>query len=173
MKTLTRIVGVVLVCLVVLLVVARITGFNPTGDIPGRGNYPGLWLSGTLVTTPVTDWSFVTQYKTDKVQTRTWYGIPHSVTTSYILYNGQLYLTSMFPKGMPFPDGKSWVTNVMRDPHVRLKFGDNLYNCTLSHVSDPQERAAVLGPRAQQNPQLLAADSTNGPVLHLFHVTPE
>jgi hypothetical protein len=61
----------------------------------------------------------------------------------------------------------------MRDPHVRLKFGDNLYNCTLSHVTDPQERAAVLGTRAQENPQLLASDSTNGPVLHLFHVTPE
>ena len=35
------------------------------------------------------------------------------------------------------------------------------------------ERAAVLGPRATQNPQLLASDSTNGPVLHLFHVMPE
>jgi hypothetical protein len=31
----------------------------------------------------------------------------------------------------------------------------------------------VLGPRAQKNPQLLAADSTNGPVLHLFHVQSE
>ena len=173
MRTLAKIVSAILVCLVLALVVLRITGFNPTGDVPGRGNYPGLWLSGTVVNTPVTDWSFVSQYKTDKVQTRTWYGIPHSVTTSFILYNGQLYLTSMFPKGMTFPDGKSWVTNVMRDPHVRLKFGDNLYNCTLSHVTDLQERTAVLGTRAQQNPQLLAADSTNGPVQHLFHVTPE
>jgi hypothetical protein len=95
------------------------------------------------------------------------------VTTGYILHNNQLYLTSMFGKGVPFPDGKYWVKNVMRDPHVRLKFGDNLYDCTLSPVTDPDERAAVLGPRAKQNPQLLAADSTNGPVLHLFHVMPE
>ncbi|MBV9745850.1 MAG: hypothetical protein JO099_18970 [Acidobacteriia bacterium] len=173
MRTFVKIIGAIVVCLVLALVVLRITGFNPIGNTPGPGNYPGLWLSGTVVKTPVTDWSFVTQYKTDKVQTRTWYGIPHSVTTGYILHNGQLYITSMFGKGVPYPEGKSWVKNVIRDPHVRLKFGDNLYDCTLSPVTDPGERAAVLGPRAQKNPQLLAADSTNGPVLHLFHVQSE
>lgn len=173
MRTLAKIVGAIVVCLMLALVVLRITGLNPTGDTPGRGNYPGLWLSGTVVNTPVTDWSFVSQYRTDKVQTRAWYGIPHSVTTAFILHDGQLYLTSMFGKGVPFPEGKSWVKNVMRDPHVRLKFGDNLYNCTLSPVTDPDERAAVLGPRAKQNPQLLASDSTAGPVMHLFHVHPE
>ena len=173
MSTLAKIVGAILVCLVLALVVLRFTGFDPIGNTPGRGNYPGLWLSGTVVNTPVTDWSFVSQYKTDKVQTRTWYGIPHSVTTSFIVRDGQLYLTSMFAKGVPFPEGKSWVKNVMRDPHVRLKFGNSLYDCTLSPVTDPDERAVVLGPRAKQNPQLLAANSTNGPVLHLFHVLPE
>ena len=93
MRTLAKIAGAILVCLVLALVVLRITGFNPIGDTPGRGNYPGLRLSGTVVTTPVTDWSFVSQYKTDKLQTRTWYMIPHSVTTSFILHNGQLYIT--------------------------------------------------------------------------------
>jgi len=173
MRTLAKIVGAIVVCLVLLLVVLRITGFSPIGNIPGPGNYPGLWLSGTVVNTPVTDWSFASEYKTDKVQTRTWYGIPHSVTTGFIVHNGQLYLTSMFAKGVRFPEGKSWVKNVMRDPHVRLRFGSNLYDCVLSHVTDPEERAAVLGPRAKQNLQLLASNSTNGPVLHLFHVLPE
>jgi len=173
MRTLAKIVGSIVVCLVLALVVLRITGFNPIGNMPGPGNYPGLWLSGTVVKTRVTDWSFVSQYKTDKVQTRTWYGIPHSVTTGFILYNSQLYLTSMFAKGVPFPEGKSWVKNVMLNPHVRLKFGNNLYDCLLSPVTDPGERAAVLGPRAEQNPQLLASDSTNGPVMHLFHVQSE
>jgi hypothetical protein len=173
MKTLAKILGGILVCLVVVVVVLRFTGFNPIGDIPGPGNYPGLWLSGEVVTTPVTDWSFASQFKTDKVQTRTLYLIPHSVTTGHIVHNGQLYLTSNFAAGVPFPQGKSWVKNVMRDPHVRLKFGDNLYDCVLSHVTDPDERAAVLGERAKQNPQILASDSTNGPVLHLFHVLPQ
>ncbi len=173
MKTLTKILGTIVVCLVLALVVLRVTGFSPIGNIPGPGNYPGLWLSGNVVTTPVNDWSFVSQYKTDKLQTRTWYMIPHSVTTGFILHNGQLYVTSMFAAGVPFPHGKSWVKNVMRDPHVRLKFGDNLYDCVLSHVTDPNERAAVLSERAKQNPQLLVSNSTNGPMLHLFHVLPE
>jgi hypothetical protein len=173
MRTSAKIAGTLVVCLLLVLVVLRITGFNPIGNIPGPGNYPGLWLSGTVVRTPVTDWSFVSQYKTDKVQTRTWYGIPHSVTTGFIVYNRQLYLTSMFAKGVPFPEGKYWVRNVMRDPHVRLKFGDSLYDCVLSSVTDADERAAVLGPRARNNPQLLALNSANGPVMHLFHVTSE
>src|SRR5580700_9156352 len=172
MRTLAKIVGAILVCLVLLLVALRVTGLNPTGDTPGRGNYPGLWLSGNVVTTPVTDWSFVAQYKTDKLETRTWYMIPHSVTTGYILHNGQLYITSMFAAGVPFPQGKSWVSNVMRDPHVRLKFGDNLYDCVLAQVTDPAEKAAVLGPRAKQNPQL-SSDTAGGPVMHLFHVLPQ
>jgi hypothetical protein len=173
MKTLAKIVGAILVCLVLALVVLRITGLNPMGDTPGAGNYPGLWLSGTVVTAPVTDWSFTKQYQTDKLETRTWYQIPHSVTTGHIVYNGQLYITSFFPAGMPYPQGKSWVKNVIRDPHVRLKFGDNLYDCVLAPVTDPAEKAAVLGPRAKQNPQLLASDAAGGPVMHLFHVLPQ
>ncbi len=173
MNTFAKIVGGLLACLALVLVVLRFAGFSPTGDIPGPGNYPGLWLSGEVVTTPVTDWSFTTQYKTDKVQTRTWYGIPHSVTTSHILHNGQLYVTSLFRAGVPFPQGKSWVNNVMRDPHVRLKFGDKLYDCVLSHVTDLEERGAVLATRTQQNPQTAASDTPNGAVLHLFRVLPE
>ena len=173
MKTLAKTAGVLVVCLVLALVLVRATGFGPIGNTPGPGNYPGLWLSGNVVTTPVTDWSFVSQYKTDKLQTRTWYMIPHSVTTGYILHNGQLYITSMFQAGVPFPQGKAWVNNVTRDPHVRLKFGDDLYDVRLSHVTDPNERAAVLAERAKQNPQLLTQTANNGPMLHLFHVLPE
>jgi hypothetical protein len=170
MNTAAKIVGAILVCLALLLVVLRITGLNPYGDKPGPGNYPGLWLSGKVVTTPVTDWSFATQYETDKVQTRTWYMIPHSVTTSFVVHNGQLYLTSMFAAGVPFPQGKHWVTNVTRDPRVRIKLGNQLYDCVVSHVTDPDERAAVLGPRATQNPQ---SAGSSGPVLHLFHAVSE
>lgn len=173
MKTIAKIVGALVICLVLAIVVLRATGFGPIGNTPGPGNYPGLWLSGNVVTTPVTDWSFVSQYKTDKLQTRTWYMIPHSVTTGYVLHNGQLYITSMFQAGVPFPQGKAWVNNVMRDPHVRLKFGDNLYDCQLSHVTDPNERAAVLAERAKQNPQLLTSNPSTGPYQHLFHVLPE
>ena len=175
MKTFGRILGAVVACAVVLLVVLRFTGLNPIGDTPGAGNYPGLWLSGDVVTAPVTDWAFATQFKTDKVQTRTWYGIPHSVTTNHVVHDGTLYLTSLFAAGRPFPEGKSWVRNVMRDPHVRIKFGDKLYDCVLSHVTDPAEIAAVRGTRARETPPAAAASPTSGPVSvqHLFRVSQE
>ena len=163
MKKTAKIAGLILLGIALILVVVRITGLNPIGNTPGPGNYPGLWLSGEVVTTPVTDWSFATKYQTDKVQTRTWFLIPHSVTTGFIVHNGQLYLTSMFRAGMPFPQSKMWVTDVMRDPHVRLKFGDKLYNCVLSLVTNPEEITAVLGSRGQP------AVSNDGGVMHLFH----
>src|SRR5580693_3468846 len=108
MSTLAKIVGAILVCLVLALVVLRFTGFDPIGNTPGPGNYPGLWLSGKVVTAPVSDWTFATQYRTDKVQTRTWYLIPHSVTTGFVVRNGQLYITSFFGPGMTYPQSKSW-----------------------------------------------------------------
>jgi len=168
MKTVAKIAGMVLICLILALIVLRFSGFDPTGDTPGPKNYPGLWLRGTVVATPVTDWSFATQYKTDKLETRTWYMIPHSVTTGFAVHNGQLYITSMFGKGVPFPKGKSWVANVIRDPHVRIRFGNNLYDCALTEVTDTDERAAVLGPRAKPNPLPPDANSGDIPVMHLF-----
>ena len=99
MKTLLRVLGGILVCVVLLLVVLRITGFEP------HGLHPGLWLKGDLATTPVTDWSFIARdrVRTLKIQTNTWYLIPHSVTIGYILYNDQLYLDSIYGKGGNYP----------------------------------------------------------------------
>jgi hypothetical protein len=73
MKVLLKIVGGILVCLALLLVVLRITGLNPHDRIPG------LWLTGDLVTTPVTDWSFTDRVLTIKLQTQSRFLLPHSV----------------------------------------------------------------------------------------------
>ncbi len=94
MKTLLNILGAIVICMVLLLVTLRFTGLNPHGDTPGPGSYPGLWLSGNLVTTPVADWSFTDNIQTVKLQTNTWYLIPHSVTIWCIAYNGQLYVAT-------------------------------------------------------------------------------
>lgn len=167
MTIVAKVAAAVVILIVLLLVIVRITGFNPIGNTPGPGNYPGFWLSGTVVKAP-SDWSFTNEYQTDKVQTHTWYMIPHSVTTAFIVYQGQLYLTSNFAPGRPFPQGKSWVANVMRDPRVRLKFGNNLYECVLSHITDPQERATVLGSKGMPA-QPLVLTGSNVAVMHLFH----
>jgi hypothetical protein len=159
MKIALQVLGALLICLALLLVVLRITGLDP------KERRPGLWLSGELVTEPVTDWSFVKQYPNDRVQTRTWYLVPHSVTTNFILHDGQLYLTSTFAAGMPFPQGKTWTTNVMRDPRVRLKFGNQLFDRTVSLVTDPAKRARVL--------QLPQQTGRNGSTRYLFRVLPQ
>ena len=122
-------------CVVMALVVLSITGLD------AKQRRAGLWLKGDAQSFPV-DWTFADKYQTIMIETHPWYLIPHSVTTGFIVHDGQLYLTSMFAAGMPFPQGKSWVTNVMRDPHVRLKLGNNLYDCVLSPVTDSEERAA-------------------------------
>ena len=96
----------------------------------------GFGLKGELVTTPVTDWSFTDKIKQIKIQTQTPYLLPLSVTIWCGVYNGNLYVSSN--------PGKLWNDDVVRDPHVRLKIGDKLYDRTLLPISDPAEKEAVL-----------------------------
>jgi hypothetical protein len=161
MKTVLKTVGVILICVVLLLVVLRITGLEP------RDRTPGLWLKGDLVTTPVTDWSFTDKVNTVKVQTRTWFLLPHSVTTYCVCYNGQLYLDSFYRPGLEYPHGRSWNENVARDPHVRIKIGNQLYDRTLVHVTDPAEKAALRELKAKKYPQLKIPPD---PQVQLFRV---
>jgi hypothetical protein len=149
------------VCVVLLLVVLSITGFGP------HGNTPGLWIKGELVTTPVTDWSFTDKFEIANVQTRTWYLIPHSVTTYCVAYNGQLYLTSVYRAGLTYPHGRSWNEDVARDPHVRIKIGNQLYDRTLSRVTDESLRQDVLAAKRKKYPQQKIPPTST---VILFHV---
>ena len=162
MKTLGKVIGAILVCVVLLLIVLRITGFGPHGRIPG------LWLTGDLVTTPVADWSFTSNDPTVEVQTNTWYMLPHSVTTFCVAYQGRLYLTSVYHAGLEYPHGRNWNANVARDPHVRIKIGDKVYDRTLFYVTDPAEKAGVLEVKGNKYPQQkISSDST----VNVFRVT--
>jgi hypothetical protein len=146
MKALLKIVGGLIVCLLLLLLVLRFTGYEPH-DLK-----PGLWLKGDLVTTPVADWSFVDQHQMIEVETFPWYGIPHSVITGCISYNGSLYLTSAYPAGVQFPS-RYWNKIVLRNPHVRIKVGDKLYKGLVSYVvTDPAEHAGVLAAKLKKYP---------------------
>lgn len=161
MKMLWKVLGVIVVGLALLLVVLSITGFGP------HGNTPGLWLKGDLVTTPVTDWSFTDKIETANVQTRTWYLLPHSVTTYCVSYNGRLYLTSVYREGLVYPHGRSWNEDVARDPHVRIKLGGQLYDRTLSRVTDETLRQDVLAAKRKKYPQQKIPPTST---VILFHV---
>lgn len=155
--------SVLVVGLVLAIVVLRAVGLDP------KERRSGLWLSGHLVATPVSDWSFTDKYPTIFVETHTWYGIPHSVTTSCVSHDGRLYLTSVYREGGQFPRDKFWNQNIVRDPRVRLKIGDQLYDRTLSLVQDPALRQAVLDTKAKKYPRQRVSDKN--PV-YLFAVSP-
>ena len=53
------------------------------------------------------------------------------------------YLFSAYYQGGTFPDERGWNRNVMRDPRVRLKIGDRLFDQTVSHVTDAETHEAV------------------------------
>ena len=82
----------------------------------------------------VTNWDFVNNLDdaerrdTVMLETRTWYGIPHSVTI-----------------GIVGRGDKLWTRHVSRDPRVRLKIGDTIYEATVALMTDRDEVAEVMG----------------------------
>jgi hypothetical protein len=155
-KKILKVGGSILVGLLVVVAVLRVTGFEPRLCYHSADSWtckiPGLWLEGNLVTTPVSDWSFVDNYPEIKIQTRTRYLLPLSVTTYCMTYNGQLYVESTYSKQgneyPRYPHGRVWNENVARDPHVRLKIGDQLYDRALVLVTDPSEQEAAIKAKA-------------------------
>ena len=165
MKILKIGIAIIVAILAVALFTLRITGLEPEYlDLNQlRAHHmiarPGLWLKGEVVTTPVTDWSFVATVEhpgrnlnTVLVETRTPYFIPHSVRTIPTVRNGQLYIRSHQDRiDVQFPNDKSWTSNVARDSRVRIKIGDKLYEANLVLVADRAQAIAFLG----RNPEIL------------------
>ena len=112
---------------------------------------PGLWLSGELVEAPVTDWSFTDEIQEIFVETRTWYGFRHSVTTVCVAHRGTLYVPSVYFEGGEFPDARFWNRNVVRDPRVRLKIAKRIFERKAVVVEDPAERSEVLAAFARKS----------------------
>jgi len=156
---------IIVAILAVTLLTLRITGLEPEYlDLDQlRAHHmiarPGLWLKGEVVTTPVTDWSFVDKVEhpgrsinTILVETRTPYFIPHSVRTMPSVRDGRLYIRSHQDRmDLQFPNDKSWTANVARDPRVRIKIGDKIYEATMVLVADRAQASALLG----RNPETI------------------
>lgn len=165
MKTLKAGMVSIAVILALTLLTLRVTGLEPQyldlAELRAHGRIarPGLWLKGDVVTMPVTDWSFVDAVEhpgqslnTVLVETRTRYFIPHSVRTVPFQRNGQLYIRShQHRMDLQFPNDKSWTANVARDPRVRIKIGDKLYEATLVLIADRAQAIAALG----RNPEVM------------------
>ena len=162
------------------LLTLRVTGLEPGHPSAeeyaeaGRSARPGLWLTGEVVREPVTNWDWVNHFSdpfgenATALETRTWYGIPHSVRVLLVPRGDELYLQSSaqtFRLNKEFPYAKAWWRNVERDPRVRLKIGGKIYEMTVVLV---QDRAEVARLRGGRDPVVreIAADGTE-------HITEE
>jgi hypothetical protein len=150
----------VVAIVVVTLLTLRVTGLEPPYVDPsseefvksGRTTMPGLWLTGEVVREPVTNWDWVSKVNdpikknTIELETRTWYGIPHSVRTNIIGRGDKLYVQGSerdFRLQKTFPHSKAWWANVERDPRVRMKIGGKIYEMTLVLIQDRAEVAQL------------------------------
>ena len=112
---------------------------------------PGTRLGGDLAEEQDTDWSFLRGRNQIFVETRTWYLIPHSVTTVSWVVDDAFYV----PCGNC--DTKRWPKNVQRDPRVRLKIDGKLYERTAVRITDPAERGRLLSvPAGESLPEGVA-----------------
>jgi len=157
-------IGLLLVgALVVLsLLTLRVTGLEPRYIDPrseafaesGRTAGPGFWLTGDVVREPVTNWDWVLDVNhpvrgnSIMLETRTWYGIPHSVTVNLVPRGDKLYVSGS-ERGSrlerDFPNSKAWWANIERDPRIRMKIDGKLYEMTVTLVADRAEVVQILG----------------------------
>jgi hypothetical protein len=147
---------------VVPLLTLRVTGLEPDYVDPnseafvksGRTAWPGAWLPGEVVHEPVKNWDWINKVNdpirknTIMLETRTWYGIPHSVTIGLTVRGDKLYIRGSEQGDRlrkQFPYSKAWFTNVMRDPRVRMKIGGKIYEMTVVLITDRAEIAQIMG----------------------------
>ncbi len=105
---------------------------------------PGLWLRGEVALTRVDDWRFTNDIEEIFVETRPWYGIPHSTTIWCVELGGELYVGSYGDQK------KTWENNVARDPTAKLAIAGKLYEVTLAPVTEPGQVEALDAAYAQK-----------------------
>jgi hypothetical protein len=119
---------------IVATVVAAVAAFGCQPE----DETPGLWLSGEAVIEPVTDWRFTNEIEEIFVQTRPWYGIPHSTTIWCVELDGELYV------GSYGEEKKTWENNIERNANAVLAISGKLYQVSLVPVTEPS-RVEALG----------------------------
>ena len=90
--------------------------------------FPGGQLDGTLVTEPVSDWSFL---DAQFVHLETNPEDPYSVELNYIVREGELFIDPA--------EGKQWLEHLRANPSARVRFGEKIYPVTAVLVGEPGE----------------------------------
>ena len=91
---------------------------------------PGTWVRGDLIEEQVDDWRFTREIEEIFIETRAWYGIPHSTTIWCAEHSGGLYIGSYGDQK------KRWEKNIARNPEARLAIAGKIYAVTVTPVTD-------------------------------------
>ncbi len=143
-----------------ILAVATITlGCQPEDETPG------LWLSGDDAIEPVTDWRFTNDVDEIFVETRPWYGIPHSTTIWCVELEGELYV------GSYGDETKTWENNIARDAAAKLSISGKLYEVNLAPVTE-QGRVEALDVAYAQKYDMVEVFGEEVPAWWYYRVTP-
>ena len=125
-----KVVGIVLLLLAAVYLLAR---FVPLEPVETR---PGLSLSGNPAAGIPEVWTGMQQVM---LETRSWYGIRHSITVVAWNDGERLYIPCRECAK------KRWPRNVMADPRVRVKIGDSVYERTMQRLDDESFKAQLTG----------------------------
>jgi hypothetical protein len=115
------------------LAVLLLSACGPWGP---QGIFAGGPFAGAAVAPWPGDWSFTDAHPLVAIETR---GplVRHSVTILCVAAEGRLYVMARHAPR------KRWVRNVGRDPRVRLRIGEALYEGRLARVDDQPGDAAA------------------------------
>lgn len=166
MKIVLKVAGAIVACVILALVVLSITGLDPSQ------RRPGLWLKGDVAATLPADWAFADKYQTLMVETHPWYLVPHSVTIFFVTDQGNLYLHADYPPGLKFPGGKSWITSVARNPTVRVKMGNQVFDGKVALVTDRVEYDALFEAFRAKYPKSPYSDDGRRSQVDFLHLLP-
>lgn len=128
-------ISIALILLVALYAAAFFVPINPVDQ------RPGMRLSGDPA--PMSDWQSVVEapraFGSNLVQfeTRPWYGLRHSITTTSLTRAGQFYV----PCG--WCSTKRWPTYIQSDPRVRIKVDGKVFERIAVRVTDEALLAAL------------------------------
>ena len=107
---------------------------------------PGGRLSGEEIAEPVQDWSFVKEHRGITLETRP--SDPYSVNTSYVVEDGNLYISA----GMGAMSRWAWF--LLEDPNLRIRVGTRLYPVRATPVEDASKLEALHQARQRRRPEL-------------------
>jgi hypothetical protein len=125
-----------------------------------------MWVRGKLVEDHVVDWAFTNGIDEIFIETRAWYGLPHSTTIWCVERDGELYI------GSYGDEKKTWERNVARSPMAMLAIAGLRYEVTVTPIGD-RDLADALGLLYAEKYDMVEVFGTELPEWWYYAITQE